>query len=92
MPGINTLSYYEHSLIIDEISLCSSRFMTLLPILPTTRVESGSTKAIGKEPKSCLARVFNNKLDCFDDVHVLIYADAHSHLKLKTRPRFSPVS
>ncbi len=38
------------------------------------------------------AIVFNYKLGCFGYVHVLNYVDAHPHLKLKTRPRFSPVS
>jgi hypothetical protein len=53
---------------------------------------AGSSKANGREPKTCLGRVFNNKLGCLDDVHVLIYMDASSHQQLKTRPRFSPVS
>jgi hypothetical protein len=52
----------------------------------------GSAKANGREPKTSLGRVFNFKLGCFDDVWVLIYADACPHLWLKTRPRFSPVS
>ncbi len=39
-----------------------------------------------------MGRIFNFKLGCFDDVCVLIYADAHPHLYLKTWPRFSPVS
>ncbi len=30
----------------------------------------------GREPKTGLGLVFNFKLGCFDDVHVLIYADA----------------
>jgi hypothetical protein len=29
----------------------------------------GSAKANGREPETCLGRVFNNKLGCFDDVH-----------------------
>jgi hypothetical protein len=41
---------------------------------------SGCAKANGTEPKTCLGRVFKYKLSCFDDVHVLIYADAHPHL------------
>ncbi len=40
----------------------------------------GSTEAKGREPKTCLGRVFNYKLGCFDDVHVFIYVDAHLHL------------
>jgi hypothetical protein len=39
-----------------------------------------STKVNGREPKTGLGRVFNFKLGCLDDVHVLIYADARSHL------------
>jgi len=35
----------------------------------------GSAKANGREPKTGLGRVFNFKSGCFDDVHVLIYAD-----------------
>ncbi len=49
---------------------------------PLTRDGSrpGSTKVNGREPKTCLWRVFNNKLGCFGDVHVLIYVDTHPHL------------
>jgi hypothetical protein len=53
---------------------------------------AGSAKANGREPKTCLGRVFNNKLGCFDDAHVPVYVDARPHLYLKTRPMFSPVS
>jgi hypothetical protein len=54
------------------------------------RCQSGSAKADGREPKTCLCRVFKYKLGCFDDVHVFIYVDARPHLLLKTQPRFSP--
>ncbi len=37
----------------------------------------GSAKANGREPKTCLGRVFSYKLGCFDDVHVLIYLREH---------------
>jgi hypothetical protein len=50
-------------------------------------VRPGSAKANGREPKSCLGRVFNFKLDSFADTK-----DACGYLKLKTRPRFCPVS
>ncbi len=56
------------------------------------RPEAGSTKANGREPKTCLSRLFHFKFGCFNDVHGLMYADARPHLLLKTRPRFSPVS
>ncbi len=36
---------------------------------------TGSTKANVREPKTCSGRVFNYKLGCFDDVHVLIYVE-----------------
>ncbi len=60
--------------------------------MKTNLVPSGSAKANRREPKTGLGQVFNFKLGCFDDVRLLIYADARPHLKLKTQPRFSPVS
>ncbi len=36
-------------------------------------VSPGSAKANRREPKTCLGQVFNYKLGCFDDVHILIY-------------------
>ncbi len=47
---------------------------------PTYNDPLGSTKANGREPKTGLGPVFNIKLGCFDDVYVLIYADAPQHL------------
>ncbi len=49
-------------------------------------------KAIGREPKSCLSRVFNFKLDCFVMCTTEWRIQAHPSLELKTRPRFCPVS
>jgi hypothetical protein len=43
-------------------------------------VVSGSAKAIGREPKTCLHQVFNYKLGCFNDLHAFIYVDAHPRL------------
>jgi hypothetical protein len=40
----------------------------------------GSTKANERVPKTCLGRVFNYKLGCFDGVHVFIYVDACTHI------------
>ncbi len=37
-------------------------------------------KANGREPKTSLGRVFNYKLGCYDDVQVLMYAEAHPYL------------
>jgi hypothetical protein len=53
--------------------------------------EQGSLKANGREPKTDLGQVFNYKLGCYDDEHVIMYTDAHPYLQLKTRPRFHPV-
>jgi hypothetical protein len=44
------------------------------------RTLAGSAKANGREPKTGLGRVFNFKSGCFDDVHILIYADTLPHL------------
>jgi len=44
------------------------------------------------KPKTGLGRVFNYKLGCYDDVHVIMYTDAHPYLYLKNQPRFRPVS
>jgi len=41
---------------------------------------AGRAEANGREPKTGLDQVFNFKLDCPDDVHVLIYADARPRL------------
>ncbi len=61
-------------------------------LMKTKLVPSGSAKANGRESKTSLGQVFNFELGCFDDVRLLIYVDARPHLKLKTQPRFSPVS
>ncbi len=53
---------------------------------------AGSAKANGREHKASLGRVFNYKLGCYDDVHVIMYTDAHPYLQLKTQSRFHPVS
>jgi len=52
--------------------------------------KAGSTKANGREPKSCLYRVFNYKLGCFDKLHKKCIAWKCPLLELKTRPKFSP--
>ncbi len=53
---------------------------------------AGSVKANGSEPKSCLGRVFNFKLDCFVMYAIERHIQAHPSLELKTRPRFCPVN
>ncbi len=51
-----------------------------------------SVKANMREPKTYLDRVFNYKLGCYDDMHILIYVDTCLHLHLKTQPRFCVLS
>jgi hypothetical protein len=46
----------------------------------------GSAKANKREPKSYLD--FSCKFG-LDDMHVLVYADAHTHLESKTYPKVS---
>jgi hypothetical protein len=49
-------------------------------------------KANRREPKSCFGRVFNFKLDRFGVVQNVHGMPACAYLKLKTWPRFCPVS
>ena len=37
--------------------------------LKSHKDHTGSAKASGREPKTCLGQVFNYKLGCFEDVH-----------------------
>jgi hypothetical protein len=53
---------------------------------------SRSAKANGRDPISCLGRVFNFKLDCFVMCAIERHIQAHPSLELKTRARFHPVS
>ncbi len=55
-------------------------------------VGSGSAKANGREPKSCLCQVFNFKLGCFVMYATARHIQPRPSLELKTRPRFRPVS
>jgi hypothetical protein len=55
-------------------------------------MHSGSVKANGREPKTCLGRVCNYKLGRFNYLNVFVYMNARPHLQLKTQPRFSPDS
>jgi hypothetical protein len=48
---------------------------------------SGSTKASGSEPKSCLGRVFNCKLGSLAKCTACL----QPLLELKTQPRFGPI-
>jgi hypothetical protein len=50
------------------------------------------TKAYGREPKSCLGRVFDFKLSSFVVLLEVLVVHKHPNLMLKTRPRFCPAS
>jgi hypothetical protein len=54
--------------------------------------QTGSAKANGREPKSCLGRVFNFMLGCFVMCTIAWPIQVRPSLKWKTRPRFCPVS
>ncbi len=55
-------------------------------------VKAESVKANGREPKSCLDRVFNFRLGRFDFTPIQNCVDARPLLELKTRPRSHPPS
>ncbi len=55
-------------------------------------VSQGSSKAHGREPKSCLGRVFNIKLGHFAVYALAQHIQVRPSLELKTWPRFCPVS
>ncbi len=55
--------------------------------------ESGSAITNGREPRSCLGRVFNSKLGCFATLgSKCMMVCMQPLLKLKTRPKARPVS
>jgi len=51
-----------------------------LEVSASFKPNAGSAKANGREPKTCLGRVFNHKLGCFNDVHVFVYVDTRPYL------------
>ena len=51
-----------------------------------------STKASGREPKSCLGKVFNFKLGYFASQQNKGFAHMQPLLELKTRPKFYPAN
>ncbi len=44
------------------------------------KIDQEARKLMGDKTKTCLGRVFIYKLGCYDDVHVLYYADAYPRL------------
>ncbi len=62
-------------------------------VLTAVYADSWSAKTIGREPESCLGRVFNSKLDRFATPHSTgMPCILTLILELKVRPRFSPVN
>ncbi len=72
------INYKLSSLLGQFVSYEENKVLWIRPIEPSLRVQvqPGSTKANGRQPKTCLGLVFNYKLGCYDDVHVLYYVDA----------------
>jgi hypothetical protein len=60
--------------------------------LGTASVNPGSTVTNGREPRSCLGRVFNFKLGCIATPGSKCMVCIQPLLKLKTRPKARPVS
>jgi hypothetical protein len=55
-------------------------------------VHPGSGKIYGREPKSCLGRVFNVKVGHFASKQHKCIAHMQPLLELKTWPRFCPIN
>ncbi len=53
---------------------------------------AGSAITNGREPRSCLGRVFNSKLGCIAALDSKCMVCMQPLLKLKTRPKACPVS
>jgi hypothetical protein len=67
--------------------------MTLAPGSTAVEHSTGSAISNGREPRSCLGRVFNFKLGCFATLgSKCIVLRMQPLLKLKTRPKARPVS
>jgi hypothetical protein len=63
-----------------------SNFFVLLHDIP------GSAITNGREPRSCLGRVFNSKLGCIVTLGSKCMVYMQPLRKLKTRPKAHPVS
>jgi hypothetical protein len=64
MAMVNTLAYYYVATIMSP-GLVLHNFL---------RTQAGSATSNGREPKSCLGRVFNSKLGSFTLVYINISA------------------
>jgi hypothetical protein len=64
------------------------------PILKgsTSKADSGNAITNGREPRSCLGRVFNSKLGYIATLGSKCMLFMQPLLKLKTRPKDCPVS
>ncbi len=72
------------------VGLCTGDHKILMSRLQASLVcqSAGSLKANGREPKSCLGRVFNFKLGHFASKQHKCMAHMQPLLELKTRPSF----
>ncbi len=82
-----------------HLSLITPSFFSHQPFTVRTfcqciipRPQSGSAIYNGREPRSCLGRVFNIKLGSFDSKQLICMSQTQPLLELKTRPRFCPAS
>jgi hypothetical protein len=65
-----------------KVCLHISKNNTILPpkMIKNSRSHRGARKATRREPKTGLGRVFNYKLGCSENVHVIMDTDAHLYL------------
>jgi len=69
-------------MVLSAIMLIVVLLIVVAPMLQSMMLcnFAGSAKANGREPKTGLGRVFNYKLGCYNDVHVIMYTDVHPYL------------
>ena len=76
------------------LDLKSQRILNKILVIPICytnwSVIAGSTISNGREPKSCLGRVFNSKLGCIATLLSKCMACMQTLIELKTRPRVCP--
>jgi hypothetical protein len=87
LPGTNTLQ--------KSVNYVSKKFYSTGPLLNSKtrkRTYPGSAITNGREPRSCLGRVFNSKLGCIVTLGSKCMVYMQPLLKLKTRPKACPVS
>jgi len=96
---LNVEGYRGKWLLRLHLSLITPSFFSRQPFTVRTfcqciipRPQSGSAISNGREPRSCLGRVFNIKLGSFVSKQLNCMSQTQPLLELKTRPRFCPAS